>query len=340
MEPAPDQDTTANRLDDAVDVPIETPADDAAEQALPASTDDDADGDEAADTIGTVASRSTRRTPPSKRAASGWTTTTGEVGRDDRRHFLRLDWSLRSCGRHGHATYAPDEPELRERLRAETPIGTAWRCLRCGDFVVGEPRGHGPAADAPEVIRGRALRDLVILRLLAVERLVRGLLVLLVAYGVFRFRSRQGSIEQAFNEDLPLIQKLADKFHWNFEDSAVVRAIHTFLTFKQSTLGILALGLAIYGLLQLVEATGLWLAKRWGEYFAVVATAAFIPIEVYELVERVTWLRDRRTADQHRCGRLSAPDQAAVRAARRQGGVRGGAARGEPARGAGGGSAA
>ncbi|HZD99588.1 MAG TPA: DUF2127 domain-containing protein, partial [Micromonosporaceae bacterium] len=77
---------------------------------------------------------------------------------------------------------------------------------------MGEPRGHGPAADAPQVIRGRALRDLVILRLLAVERLVRGLLVLLVAYGVFRFRSRQGSIEQAFNEDLPLIQKLADKF--------------------------------------------------------------------------------------------------------------------------------
>ena len=213
------------------------------------------------------------------------------VGRDNRRHFLRLDWSLRSCGRRGHATYAPDEPELRERLRAETPIGTAWRCLRCGDFVVGEPAGHGPAADAPEVIRGRALRDLVILRLLAVERLVRGLLVLLVAYGVFRFRSRQGSIEQAFNEDLPLIQKLADTFHWNFEDSAVVRAIHTFLAFKQSTLGILALGLAIYGLLQLVEAAGLWLAKRWGEYFAVVATAAFIPIEVYELVERVTWLR-------------------------------------------------
>ena len=210
---------------------------------------------------------------------------------DDRQHFLRLDWSLRSCGRQGHATYAPDEPELREHLRAETPIGTAWRCLRCGDFVVGEPRGYGPATDAPEVIRGRALRDLVILRLLAVERLVRGLLVLLVAYGVFRFRGKQGTIEEAFNKDLPLIQKLADTFHWNFEDSAVVRAIHSFLAFKQSTLAILAVGLAIYGLLQLIEAVGLWLAKRWGEYFAVVATAAFIPIEVYELVEKITWLR-------------------------------------------------
>ena len=52
MEPAPDQDTTAHRFDDAVDVPIETPADDAAEQALPASTDDETDGDEAPGPVG------------------------------------------------------------------------------------------------------------------------------------------------------------------------------------------------------------------------------------------------------------------------------------------------
>lgn len=31
--------------------------------------------------------------------------------------------------------------------------------------------------------------------------------------------------------------------------------------------------------------------KRWGEYVAVVGTSIFIPVEVYEIVERVTWLR-------------------------------------------------
>ena len=31
--------------------------------------------------------------------------------------------------------------------------------------------------------------------------------------------------------------------------------------------------------------------KRWGEYVAVVGTAVFIPLEIYELLERVTWLR-------------------------------------------------
>ncbi len=31
--------------------------------------------------------------------------------------------------------------------------------------------------------------------------------------------------------------------------------------------------------------------KRWGEYVAVVGTGIFVPLEVYELVEWVTWLR-------------------------------------------------
>src|SRR5581483_11074367 len=98
-----------------------------------------------------------------------------------------MDWNLRSCGRKGHVTYAPDEPDLRIRLQAQTPLGEAWRCLRCGDYVLGDPRGRGPAANAPGVLRGRALRDAVILRLLAAERAIRALLVLAAAYGVWRF---------------------------------------------------------------------------------------------------------------------------------------------------------
>src|SRR5262249_42147525 len=66
-----------------------------------------------------------------------------------------VDWSLRACARKGHVTYAPTEPELRRRLHAATPVGEAWRCLRCGAFVPGRPHGSGPADDAPLVPRGR-----------------------------------------------------------------------------------------------------------------------------------------------------------------------------------------
>ena len=192
-----------------------------------------------------------------------------------------MDWNLRSCGRHGHVTYAPTEPELRERLHAQTPVGEAWRCLRCGDFVLGTPRGGGPARDAPVVMRGRALRDAVILRLLAAERWIRGLLILAGAYGIWRFRAHHDAVQKAFNEDLPLLRPLADKLHYNLDDSSIVHSIRTVVQAQTRTLGWIAGALLVYGLLQLVEGTGLWLLKRWGEYFAVVATSLGLPIEIF-----------------------------------------------------------
>ena len=36
---------------------------------------------------------------------------------------------------------------------------------------------------------------------------------------------------------------------------------------------------------------GLWLGRRWGEYFAMVATSVFLPYEIYDLTVKVTWLR-------------------------------------------------
>ena len=37
-----------------------------------------------------------------------------------------------------------------------------------------------------------------------------------------------------------------------------------------------------------VEGMGLWRQKRWAEYLTVIATASFVPLEVYELVKDVT----------------------------------------------------
>lgn len=207
------------------------------------------------------------------------------------RYLLLVDWNLRSCGRRGHVTYAPDEPDLRTQLEVETPLGEAWRCLRCGDYVLGPPVGSGPAADAPEVRRGRQIRDMVILRLLALERLVRGVVVVLAAYAVFRFRDHQGSVQKAFNADLPAVQNLAEKFHWDIAKSSMIVDVQKILQIDRATLTLVSIGLFVYGGLQLIEATGLWLLKRWGEYFAAVATALFIPLEVYELVEKITWVR-------------------------------------------------
>jgi uncharacterized membrane protein (DUF2068 family) len=202
-----------------------------------------------------------------------------------------VDWSLRACARKGHITYAPTESGLRERLHAPTPAGPAWRCLRCGGFIPGNPKGTGPADEAPLVIRGRALRDLFILRILAVERAVRGVLILLLVYGVVRFKDRQADLRRAFEEDMPLLRPLADKLHFNLDDSGVIHTIQRVLALETKTLVWIAIGLAAYALIELVEGVGLWYAKRWAEYLTVLATAAFLPLEIRELTEKVTWLR-------------------------------------------------
>jgi uncharacterized membrane protein (DUF2068 family) len=207
------------------------------------------------------------------------------------RPLQKFDWSLRSCGVRGHITYRPDEPELAERLRADTAVGEAWRCLRCEDFVVGPPHGSGPAEDAPLVLRGRALKDAVILRLLGTERLVRGLLLVALAYGVYRFDGARNSLQRVFKQDLPLLEPLAQKLGIDLEDTGPVKLIEKALNAQHSTLLMVAAGVLAYGILQLVEGVGLWLIKRWGEYVAVVGTSIFIPLEVYELLHSVTWVR-------------------------------------------------
>jgi uncharacterized membrane protein (DUF2068 family) len=204
---------------------------------------------------------------------------------------LKLDFALRSCGLHGHATFAPDEVELADRLRVDTPVGEAWRCLRCETFVVGAPRGRGPADTAPEVPRGRLLRDRTLMRALAVERVIRALIILLVAAGVFELRSARTELQQKFEAELPLIRPLSDQIGWNLDDSKIVQHIGEVFTLSETTLWWIAAGLVAYAVIELVEAVGLWSMKRWGEYFAVVATSAFLPLEIYELTEKVTTLR-------------------------------------------------
>ena len=204
---------------------------------------------------------------------------------------MKRDWDRRTCARRGHVTYEPTEPSLNERLRARTPLGEAWRCLRCGDFTLGEPHGTGKAADAPLVPRGKALRDRFILRLLAVERLVRGALIVLIAYAVWRFSNSQTAVQQLFNKDLTLLRPIAVHFHYDLDHSPIVGTIQKTFSYHRSTLLVTAAALLAYALIEIVEAFGLWAARRWAEYLTVVATAAFLPLEVYELTEKVSYLK-------------------------------------------------
>lgn len=50
----------------------------------------------------------------------------------------------------------------------------------------------------------------------------------------------------------------------------------------------LSVGTFIYAAVFLTEGTGLALHKRWAEYFTIITTGSFLPLEVYEIIHHVT----------------------------------------------------
>jgi len=199
-----------------------------------------------------------------------------------------MDWSLLSCGRHGHVTFAPDEPELRERLSASTAGAQAWQCLRCGAYVPGPAGASGPADQAPVVPRGKEIRSKVILRVFAVERVIRALVFLLAAWTLWHYRHSQHSLEHAFDRELSSLHDVLGQFGYSISNSKLVGLLRHALTLSTHTLTLLAAGAVVYALIELVEAVGLWTARRWGEYFAMVATSLGLPLEIYDLTRKVT----------------------------------------------------
>lgn len=202
-----------------------------------------------------------------------------------------MEWSLLDCGRRGHVTYAPAESDLRAQLSALTPEGQAWRCLRCGTFVPGKADGSGPADKAPAPLRGKEIRSSIILRIFAVERFLRAIVFGVIAWAVWEFGVSRVSLERAFDKDYPAVRGLFRQLGYDVDHSKVVGLIHGALTLSENTIKVIAGGLLLYALLEIVEGVGLWLEQRWGEYFAMIVTSLGLPYEIYDLTDKITATR-------------------------------------------------
>lgn len=198
-----------------------------------------------------------------------------------------MDWSLYRCGRTGHVTFAPDEAHLREQMHATVAAAELWQCLRCGNYVPGEPHGTGPAAQAPVVRRGKEIRGDLILRLFAIERGLRFLLFGAVAAGVWKFASSRLTLTQAINKELPIVRSVFNQLGFTLKQTFIHR-IESLLHISSAKLEFLAIGITALAVVSGVEAFALWQARRWGEYFAMIVTSAGLPIEIYELTGSVS----------------------------------------------------
>jgi uncharacterized membrane protein (DUF2068 family) len=129
---------------------------------------------------------------------------------------------------------------------------------------------------------GDPRRSRIVLRLIAAERAVRGLLLL--AAGIYLLSHRHTDFGR-------LADHLARAVELDPRRPFIHRLIAHLHRLHASTIvltGIAALG---YGLLELVEGVGLWLDQLWAEYLTVIATSLLIPVEVYELVRKPSLLK-------------------------------------------------
>jgi uncharacterized membrane protein (DUF2068 family) len=69
------------------------------------------------------------------------------------------------------------------------------------------------------------------------------------------------------------------------------KVIRKLWTVDDAKLEAISLGTFFYAALMLTEGIGLALRKRWAEYFTIIATSSFVPLEIYELFKHFSLVK-------------------------------------------------
>jgi len=208
----------------------------------------------------------------------------------------RFHWELLVCGVRGHELIGTDAARLRpeETAVAREQDGVRWyRCVRCDSWLPLAPpekpkRELPPERDEIRLpLRGKALRDKVVLRIIAIDRAIHFLVLGVLAAAVFLFAGHEVRVRDVFYRVVNAVQGTnvspAHPSH-----GGLLHTIEHLFTLKSSTLYLVAAAAAAYAALEGAEAVGLWFQLRWAEYLTFVAALVFMPYEIYELLRSVT----------------------------------------------------
>jgi uncharacterized membrane protein (DUF2068 family) len=213
-----------------------------------------------------------------------------------RRFRPRFHWELLVCGIRGHELIGTDAAALRaeDALFAREMDGTRWhRCLRCDSWLpfptpLEAARRYPPEREEIELpLRGRPLRDKIVLRLIAIDRAVHFVVLAALAVAVFLVASNEQELRDRFYAILSAIHGGVGG-PTGESNGAFLHRIDDLLSLPRGRLHLVGVVLAAYAVLEAVEAVGLWMQKRWAEYLTLIATSALLPLEIYELVRGIS----------------------------------------------------
>jgi uncharacterized membrane protein (DUF2068 family) len=215
------------------------------------------------------------------------------------RFVPRLHWELLVCGIAGHELIGVDAARVREQdaLLVREIAGVRWhRCLRCDSWLPLPPpadpaREHPPDRDEIElVLRGRPLRDKIVLRLIAINRALHFVVLGLLGIAILLFASHRAAFRERFYRIVTDLQGGAVSGAGHSQHG-LLGEIDKLFSLQSSRLHLFAAVILAYAAIEGVEAVGLWYQLRWAEYLTFLVTASLLPLEVYELAHRLSPLK-------------------------------------------------
>jgi len=116
-----------------------------------------------------------------------------------------------------------------------------------------------------------------LLRLIALYKIGKVILLLGAAYGVLRMR------DASF---LARVYSWASTLHYGLEQELVNWLLAKFSGLSPARIDTIGLATLAYATLFAVEGVGLWMRKRWAEWLTTIITASLVPLEIYETAVR------------------------------------------------------
>ncbi len=124
--------------------------------------------------------------------------------------------------------------------------------------------------------------DDLLIRLIAIFKFLKAGLLIALGIGLFRLLHKDvGDVLEHWSKAM----RLDPGSH--FVNLALEKAAHV----SPEQVKKLGLGSFLYAGLFLVEGTGLWLRKRWGEWLTVIITSSLVPVEIYEIYRHSSWVK-------------------------------------------------
>ncbi len=120
------------------------------------------------------------------------------------------------------------------------------------------------------------------LKPIAVFEAFKGAVVLVAGFGLLSFLGKDAD---------DLAERLVHRMHLdpaNHYPQIFIRAMNEI---SDTNLWLMAGFAALYAAVRFAEAYGLWHERRWAEWLAAISGGVYVPIEIYELAHKITWIR-------------------------------------------------